>query len=385
VSRNKPEGRKVWNTRGVAFAGIVSFLRAPICSDLDELDADFAVIGAPYDEGTPWYSGSRFAPRAIRELSVRLVSPIDASKGFYDLENDTHALERELRLARVADCGDVEIVYTNPIKTFENITASIRRILNTGAMPVVIGGDHAVAYGVVRAFDRRLDVIHFDAHLDYADFVHGGPLQPNSNPMRLISKLDHVGRIVQVGMRRNTKIRQSDLYDSRSHGNDIVTVNQLRQRGVASVLGHLASGGPVYVSIDIDVLDMPLVPGCGSGEASGLEYDELRAALEYVAAHHEVVGFDLVEVNPLLDVPARNTSYLAAQIMMEFMGGIAENPAWKSAHRVDGAAGVSRRARPQRTNGRLAQRTVASPVPESPLAAPKRSRAATRAAGKGRS
>jgi agmatinase len=334
----KPAARRVWNTRGVAFAGIVSFLRAPVCTDIQELDADIAVVGAPYDEGTPWFAGSRFAPRAIREMSIRLVSPIDATKGFYDIEEDKHYLQRELQLVRVADCGDAEIVYTNPKRTFENITATIRQILDTGAMPVVMGGDHAVAYGVVRAFDRHLDVIHFDAHLDYADFVHGGPLQPNSNPMRLISKLDHVGRIVQVGMRRNTKIRQSDLYDSRSHGNDIVTVKQLRERGVASVLEHLPSGGPVYVSIDIDVLDMPLVPGCGSGEAAGLEYEELRSALEYVAARHEVVGFDLVEVNPLLDVPARNTSYLAAQIITEFMGCVVENRAWQAAHHVvDGA------------------------------------------------
>jgi agmatinase len=111
------------------------------------------------------------------------------------------------------------------------------------------------------------------------------------------------------------------------------------------------------VSIDIDVLDMPLVPGCGSGEASGLDYDELRSALEYVAARHQVVGFDLVEVNPLLDVPARNTSYLAAQIITEFMGCIVENQTWKSAHHVvDGGVRATNGARSRRANGRTAGR-----------------------------
>jgi agmatinase len=329
-----PTPRKTWNTRGVAFGGIVSFLRAPICQSIDELDADIAILGAPYDEGTPWFAGSRFAPRAIREMSVRLVSPIDATKGFYDIYSDKHYLARELRLARVADCGDVPIIYTNPKRTFENITQGVSDILGAGVMPVVLGGDHAVTFGVVRGFSRHLDVVHFDAHLDYADFVHGGPLQPNSNPLRLVSKMSHVGHIVQVGMRTNSKIRESDLKDSRSRGNDVITVRELRERGVESVLSHLTPGGPVYVSIDIDVLDMPLVPGCGSGEVGGLDFYELKAALDFLAEHHEIVGLDLVEVNPLLDVPARNTSYIAAQIVTGFVGRIVENPAWRAAHNV---------------------------------------------------
>jgi agmatinase len=108
----------------------------------------------------------------------------------------------------------------------------------------------------------------------------------------------------------------------------------MRQRGLASVFAHLKPGGPVYVSIDIDVLDMPLVPGCGSSETGGLEVHELQGALSYLAETHEVLGFDLVEVNPLLDVPARNTSYLASQIITQFMSRIVEHPAWQARHGV---------------------------------------------------
>jgi agmatinase len=345
--------RKVWSTRGVAFAGFVSFLRAPMCPDITELDADIAILGAAYDEGTPWFTGSRFAPRAIREMSVRYVSPVDPQKGFYDIYDGKHYLSRELRLARVADCGDVPIIYTNPKRTFENITSGVSAILAKGAMPIVLGGDHAVTSGVVRAFTRQLDVVHFDAHLDYSDFVHGGPLQPNSNPMRLVSRMPHVGHIVQVGMRTNTKIRESDLNDSRGRGNDVVTVRELRERGTQGVLSHLKPGGPIYVSIDIDVLDMPLVPGCGSAEVGGLDFYELKAALDYLADNHEIVGFDLVEVNPLLDVPARNTSYLAAQIITTFMGRIVENPSWKTTHNVSADQPTTPPARrPRRSSGR---------------------------------
>jgi agmatinase len=135
-------------------------------------------------------------------------------------------------------------------------------------------------------------------------------------------------------MRHNSKIRFTDLRDSRARGNDVVSVKHFRERGIDRVLEHVEPTRKVYVSIDIDVLDMPLVPGCGSGEVGGLDYSELAEALFYIASKYEIVGFDLVEVNPMLDVPARNTSYLAAQIMTDFLGRIVEQPRWKAAHSV---------------------------------------------------
>jgi len=320
--------------QGPALSGIVSFLRAPMCGDLEQLDADIAILGAPTDEGNAWLPGARFAPRSIRELSVRLISPTDRERGYYDFEEDRHYLYRELTQGRIADCGDVRIIHTNVEQTFANISDSVRAIVAKGAMPVVIGGDHAITFGVVRGFNEPLDVLHFDAHLDYSEFQHGGPTYANSNPLRLTGKLAHVGRIIQMGMRRNSKIRKTDLQASRDRGNDVVSVKELRQRGIDRVLEQVDPSRKVYVSIDIDVLDMPLVPGCGSGEVGGLDYSELAEALFYVASRYEVVGLDLVEVNPMLDVPARNTSYLAAQVVTDFLARIVEQPKWKAAHNV---------------------------------------------------
>src|SRR5262249_44977039 len=125
---------------GPAFSGIVSFLRAPMCSNLEQLDADIGVLGAPTDEWNAWLPGARFAPRSIRELSVRLISPTDREQGYYDFNEDRHYLHRELTQGRIADCGDVRIIHTNVEQTFANITDSVRAILSKGAMPVVIGG-----------------------------------------------------------------------------------------------------------------------------------------------------------------------------------------------------------------------------------------------------
>jgi agmatinase len=296
-----------------------------------QLDGDIAILGIPTDEGTPWLPGSRMAPRAIREMSVRFASFGARGYGWYDLDEDRRFLDHESDHQRIVDCGDVDVIFTNVEQTFLNATSAVQTILKTGAMPVLIGGDHAISYPVVRAYAEPLDVVHFDAHMDYLPFLHGVSFS-NSQPIRLISELPHVGRIIQVGI-RSLRNRQSDVADSQARGNDVVTVKQLRQRGMAAVLDQLGEGRKVYVSIDIDVLDMPLVPGCQSAEVGGLSYEELKDALAHIAMHHEVVGFDLVEVNPLLDVASGNTSLLAAQLILEFLGRIVDHPAWQATHR----------------------------------------------------
>src|SRR5215475_14419021 len=256
------------------FVGLVSFMRSPVCTDLSRIDGDIAILGAPTDEGTPWAPGSRFAPRKIREMSVRYAGfgPVQKQTGYYDIEEDRRYLEYERAHQRIVDCGDSDIIYTNVKRTFDNITKDVKTILKAGAFPVVIGGDHAITYPVVRAYEERLNVVHFDAHPDY------------------------------------------------------------RRRGHQAIVDRLPKGEPVYVSIDIDVLDLPLVPGCASSEVNGLTYDELRDSLFAIARHTEVIGFDLVEVNPMLDVASENTSLIAAQLIMEFLGRIVEHPQYRRRH-----------------------------------------------------
>jgi agmatinase len=317
------------------FTGLVSFMRVPTCPDLDRLDpaaADIAILGAPTDEGSPWKPGARFAPRKIRELSVKYAGygPVQRQLGYYDIEEDRRYLEYERRHRRIMDCGDSDIVYTNVERTFANITGDVGKILAAGVFPVVVGGDHAITYPVVRAYRERLNIVHFDAHLDYRPFVHGVQWA-NGNPIRNVAQLRHCHHIVQVGI-RSLRTSQSDVADSRARGNDIVTVPALRRDGPGSVVDRLPAGEPAYVSIDIDVLDLPLVPGCASAEVNGLAYDELRQTLFAIARDREVIGFDLVEVNPMLDVASDNTSQLAAQLIIEFLARIVEHPAYRRRH-----------------------------------------------------
>ena len=309
------------------FVGIPSFLRSPLVQDLGQLDADVAVLGVPTDEGSPFMPGSRFGPRSIREHSLRFVTD---PPGFFDPQERRRYLEREMRDNRIADVGDADVLPTNPADTFTNVTSATAAILARGALPVVIGGDHAVTFPVVRAFDEAglgpLHVVHFDAHLDYMPFVHGLSMT-NQHAFRHIRKMDSVAGITQVGI-RSIRGTETMLADALRDGNRVVTMEELRDVTVAGMVAALPENARVYVSIDIDALDLPLVPGCVSAEPGGLHYEELRAALFALAEHTDVIGFDLVEVNPMLDVGTGVTSYLAAHTIVEFLARICAQPRW---------------------------------------------------------
>jgi agmatinase len=318
---NNQEERGSPMLRRYPFVGIPSFLRADICTDLDSLDADIAVMGAPTDEGSPFLPGARFGPRGIREHSLRF-----GANGYFDQDANKVFLERELTNRRIVDVGDADVLPTNVELTFENITDLTRRVLDKGALPVVLGGDHAISFPVVRAYDVPLHVIHFDAHIDYAPFMHGFEFT-NGHAFRHIYHMDHVESLTQVGI-RSLRNNREWLEDSINDGNRVIGMAEARSLGPRGVVEALPRDANCYVSIDIDVLDLPLVPGCVSAEPNGMTYSELRDSLIAIAEHTNVVGFDLVEVNPQLDVGTGITSYLAAHTILEFLGRICDQPRW---------------------------------------------------------
>ncbi len=305
------------------FVGIPSFLRAPIVTDLEQLEAAVAVMGVPFDEGVPYLPGSRMAPRALREHSLRFVG--SGTKGFYNCETGKQYLEYEMSQGLIVDCGDADILPTNVEGTFENVTQMVRQILDRGAMPLVLGGDHSITYPVVKAFDTPLHVMHFDAHTDYAPFVHDLRFT-NQHPFRHIRPMKHVLSLTQVGIR---SLRESaDMIGDAMHDNRVVMMSEFRSLGPEGLARALPVDAPCYVSIDVDVLDIALVPGCVSAEPNGMTYAELRDTLQAIAAHANVIGFDFVEVNPMLDVGTGVTSYLGVHTVLEFLGHICEQPRW---------------------------------------------------------
>ncbi len=261
-------------------------------------------------------------PRSIREHSLRF----GAEGSIYDPETGNQYLREELGQGLIADVGDVDIWPTEVRTTFNNESDLTRSILSKGAFPLMLGGDHGVTYPVVRAFDQPLHVMHFDAHIDYAPFIHD--LQfTNGHPFSNIKPLSHVKSLTQIGI-RSLRNAGSHVQTSIDDGNRVITMGEFHDIGCEGVATILPKDAPCYISVDIDVLDISLVPGCVSAEPNGMNYLQLRDTLAALAMHTNVIGFDLVEVNPQLDVGTGVTSYLAAYTIIEFLGLLCSQPRW---------------------------------------------------------
>ncbi len=298
------------------FVGISTFGKRPYVSDWSALDADVAILGAPFDFGTQWRSGARFGPRGVREASTLFSF---GHAGAYDHEDDATYLPGDVN---IVDIGDADIVHTDTEKSHANIEAGVRAILDAGALPVVIGGDHSINIPCIRAFEGQGDihVLQIDAHLDFVDERHG-VRHGHGNPMRRAAEKDYVTGLTQVGIRNVSSTAKEGYEDARAMGSDIISVRQARQMGTRGVLEHIPAGARVYVTIDIDAFCPSIAPGTGTPSHGGFLYYEVLELLQAAAERHEIVGIDLVEVAPDYD-PTGSTSILAAQILLNFLGFI---------------------------------------------------------------
>lgn len=298
------------------FVGISTFGKRPYQPDWAALDADVAILGAPFDAGTQFRAGARFGPRGVREAST-LFSFSHA--GAYDHEDDVTYLPGDVN---IVDMGDADIVHTDTEASHANIEAGVRAILDAGALPVVIGGDHSVNIPCIRAFDDQGDihVLQIDAHLDFVDVRHG-VRHGHGNPMRRAAEREYVTGLTQVGIRNVSSTAKEGYEDARAMGSDIISVRQTRAMGVRGVLAHVPIGARLYVTIDIDAFCPSIAPGTGTPSHGGFLYYEVVELLQAAAERHEIVGIDLVEVAPDYD-PSGSTSILAAQVLLNFLGFI---------------------------------------------------------------
>ncbi len=298
------------------FVGIATFAKAPYVPDWSALQADVAVLGAPFDFGTQYRSGARFGPRAVREASTLFSF---GHAGAYDHEDDATYLPASVR---IADMGDADIVHTDTIKSHANIEAGVRAARAAGALPVVIGGDHSVNIPCINAFDgaKPFHILQIDAHLDFVDERHGVRFG-HGNPMRRAAEKDYVTGLTQVGIRNVSSTAREGYEDARRMGSNILSVRQARALGPDGVIARIPKGAPLYVTIDIDAFCPSIAPGTGTPSHGGFLYYDVLEMLQIAAQTHEIIGIDLVEVAPDYD-PTGSTATLAAQILLNFLGFI---------------------------------------------------------------
>jgi agmatinase len=306
------------------FVGISTFGKRPYVSDWSAIDADVAVLGAPYDFGTQFRAGARFGPRAVREASTLFSF---GHGGAYDFEDDATYLGADVR---IVDLGDADIVHTDTTKSHANIKTGVNAMLDAGAFPVVIGGDHSVNIPCIDAFEGRGDIhiLQIDAHLDFVDERHG-VRNGHGNPMRRAAEKPYVTGLTQVGIRNVSSTAKEGYADARAMGSDIISVRQMRKLSAQGAIDRIPKGAKVYVTLDIDGFCPSIAPGTGTPSHGGFLYYEVLEMLQAVSKQHDIVGVDLVEVAPDFDHTG-GTAILAAQILLNFLGFIFHDRALKA-------------------------------------------------------
>ncbi|MGO8827072.1 MAG: agmatinase [Acidimicrobiales bacterium] len=291
------------------FAGLSTFARLPTAGEVPRWDV--AVVGVPFDGGTSYRPGARFGPAAVRQGS-RLLRP-------YHPALDTLPFE----LAQVVDAGDIACTPFSAEEAVTQIEAGADALLAGGGRLLAIGGDHTIALPLLRATAARhgpLALVHFDAHLDTWDtyfgqrFTHGTPFR-RAWEEGLLRR----DRSVHVGL-RGPLYSDADLSDDSGMGFAQITTDDVGTRGVAAVVHQVlerVGDAPVYVSVDIDVLDPAHAPGTGTPEAGGLTSRELLSLVRGLGAA-AVVGGDVVEVSPAYD-HAEITAVAAAHVLYDLV------------------------------------------------------------------
>lgn len=291
------------------FAGPSTFARLP---RLDEVpSADIIVVGVPFDAGVSYRPGARFGPEHIR-ASSKLLRPYNPAQDALPFA-----------IAQVADAGDIAANPFNIAEAVDQIHVAMNELVATGAKVVTLGGDHTIAYPILKSLHAKhgpIAVIHFDAHLDTWDTYFGVPLT-HGTPFRRASEdgfLDLTG-CLHVGI-RGPLYSDQDLADDTALGFQVLRATDADELGIDGMIERmLARVGdrPVYVSIDVDVMDPAFTPGTGTPEAGGLSSREMLRLVRALD-HVNLVGVDIVEVAPEYD-HAQITGIAAAHLAYELI------------------------------------------------------------------
>jgi agmatinase len=299
------------------FAGLPSFAGMPYTEDAAELaGVDVAIVGAPTDDLVSDRPGARFGPRAIRAASCPPGPHLEAGvDGFAEL--------------RVIDFGDAPVLPADPVATHAAIGRTVGEVLDAGALPIVLGGDHGIAGPDIHACATRrgpVGLVHFDTHTDTGAEVFGVEVS-HGTPMRRLVEAGHVdpARYAQIGLRGYWPGEEEFRWQA-ERGITSIFMHEVRELGIDEVVERaaaVAGEGPTFLSVDIDVLDPAFAPGTGTPEPGGMTSGELLRACRLLASRLDLVGAEVVEVIPTAVGSADITALAAERVVREIVTGIA--------------------------------------------------------------
>ena len=302
------------------YGGIPTFARAPMVQPGDDWRADVAVLGIPFDIALGFRPGARFAPRALREASLRSVPPFTGLDGVTRLAGVTFA-----------DAGDVVLPSLEPELARQRISAAAELVRDRCSLPVFLGGDHSVTYPILRAFAGvpDLHVVQLDAHLDFTDTRNDTRFSNSSPFRRACEEMENLVHITTIGL-RGLRFDPEAVAAARARGHALIPMTDVAG-DLTHVLERLPRGKNVYLSVDVDGFDPGVIPGTSSPEPDGLTYAQGMTILAETARHNTIVGLDVVELAPNLD-PTGRSELLMARLIMETLCAVDEfgsaQPGW---------------------------------------------------------
>jgi agmatinase len=299
------------------YAGLLTFAGMPYTQDPAELaGVDVAIVGAPTDDLVSDRPGTRFGPRAIRAASCPPGPHLEAKVDGFD------------RL-RVVDYGDAAVLPADPARTHEAIEATVGEVLDAGAIPIVLGGDHGIAEPDIRACARKhgpVGLVHFDTHTDTGTHVFGVEISHGTPMYRLVEQGQvDPKRYVQIGLRGYWPGPETFGWQA-ERGITAIFMHDVRELGIAEVVERaaaVAGDGPTFLSVDVDVLDPAFAPGTGTPEPGGMTSADLLLACRELASRLRLVGADVVEVIPTAVGSTDITAQVADRIVREIITGLA--------------------------------------------------------------
>lgn len=294
---------------GWPFAGIATFAGYPLWRGEQKVDA--VVLGAPYDEGTTYRPGARFGPRSVRDASM-LYNYQPQEERYYDADRRRWVLSGKV----IADAGDVEIEPVNQPKNWSAITRAVSSILQAGAVPAVIGGDHSITHAVIEAFEGKdFHYVHFDTHLD-CDLSENR--RTHGSPVVHVVESGLAGSTTLLGVRGLVNSYEEFAW-LEERGATIITARELRAQLQRQSISPAFKPGNYYLSVDIDFFDPSVAPGTGTIEPGGLFFHEFSDIVHLIAEAGTIIGFDVVEVSPVLGGQNAITEHLAARCVLELL------------------------------------------------------------------
>ena len=301
------------------YAGVATFLKSPLNPQATKTDGDVGVLGIPWDEGTTSRPGARYGPRALRDVSTFWAYREDGA-AYYDGEAGVELLGG----VRFVDCGDVDLA---PMGSSElnhpRIAGAVRRIIDGGLFPLVLGGDHSITYPILKGLVAARDgdpvqLVHFDTHMDYWE-DEDGSFHTHASPIIRAHEDKLVTSITQYGI-RGLHTASDNIALAQEREVRIFWCEQAMATPVDELVAHLEEGADTYLTFDIDCLDPAIAPGTGTPEPGGFGYYDVKAILRAVAQRVNLVGMDLVEVAPAYDSPGQVTSLHAVRLILDTLG-----------------------------------------------------------------